>query len=194
MRLYGGELYTDFTTISESQIAQLLKTSPQEVQIELEQLHKLQLMVYEPQNEKPKITFILPRQDAERLPVDKKEFDRRRDLHFTKMDAMVSFVEQGHRCRMQVIQEYFDEITYNACGICDVCIQKRKNEDRVVFNDYEEQIMYLLNQKPLTLEELEVEVAPRERELFVDAVRDMVDAGQIYYDEVWVLHLLAKNK
>jgi ATP-dependent DNA helicase RecQ len=189
MRLYGGELYTDFVSISEHQIAQLLKVSPEEIKIELEQLHKLQLMVYEPQNEKPQLTFILPRQDAGKLPVDRKEFERRRDLHFTKMEAMINFVEQEHRCRMQLIQEYFDEVTYSTCGICDVCLTKKKKENLDAFEDYESQILYLLKKKPLTLEELESEVAPRERELFVDAVRDMVDRGQVFYDDVWMLHL-----
>ena len=104
-------MYSDFTTISETQLAQVMKLTPQEVKIELEQLHKLQLMVYEPKNESPKLTFILPRQDADRLPVDRVEFDRRRDLHFSKMEAMINYVEQDHRCRMQLIQEYFDEVS-----------------------------------------------------------------------------------
>jgi ATP-dependent DNA helicase RecQ len=193
MRLYGGELYTDFIPISETQIAQLLKTSAQEVRIELEQLHKLQLMVYEPQNERPQLTFILARQDADRLPIDMQEFEKRRDLHFAKMEAMVNYVENEDRCRMQVIQEYFDEVTYNTCGICDVCIQKRKKDNRDAYSDYESQIDYLLKQKSQTIEELEIEVAPKDRDLFIEVIREMADLGKIYYDDLWVLHLQQKK-
>ena len=193
MRLHGGELYSDFTTISETQIAQVMKLTPQEVKIELEQLHKLQLMVYEPKNESPKLTFILPRQDAERLPIDRTEFDRRRDLHIAKMEAMINYVEQDHRCRMQLIQEYFDEITYENCGMCDVCIEKKKHDNLEALHDYEQQIRYLLGQKPVTVEELEMLVDPKDKELFIEVVRELVDAGEIYYDELWTLRLTAKQ-
>ncbi len=193
MRLYGGELYSVFTAISETQIAQVMKLTAQEVKIELEQLHKLQLMVYEPKNESPKLTFILPRQDAERLPIDRVEFERRRDLHFAKMEAMINYVEQDHRCRMQLIQEYFDEVTYEVCGMCDVCIQKRKRENLEALHDYENQIKYLLGQKAVTVEELEILVDPKDKELFIEVVRELVDAGEIYYDDLWTLHLSKKN-
>ncbi len=193
MRLYGGELYSDFTTISETQIAQVMKLTTAEVAIELEQLHKLQLMVYEPKNESPKITFILSRQDAERLPIDKVEFDRRRDLHFAKMESMINYVEQDHRCRMQLIQEYFDEITDDHCGTCDVCIQKKKKDNLEALHDYEGQVLYLLKQKPVTVEELEAQVDPKDKELFIEVVRELVDAGEIYYDELWTLHLSEKK-
>jgi len=189
MRLYGGELYTDFTTISETQIAQVMKLTVEEVKIELDQLHKLQMMVYEPRNESPKVTFLMPRQDAARLPIDKVEFDRRRDLHFSKMEAMINYVEQDHRCRMQLIQEYFDEVTYENCGMCDVCIQKKKKDNLDSLHDYENQILYLLGQKPVTVEELETLVDPKDKELFIEVVREMVDGGAIFYDELWTLHL-----
>jgi ATP-dependent DNA helicase RecQ len=187
LRLYGGELYTDFTAISESQMAKMLKQSMATVKLELEQLHNLQVVVYEPINESPKITFVLARQDAERLPIDKKEYDRRRDLHLSKMEAIKNYAEQDHQCRMQVIQEYFDEVTYATCGMCDICIGKRKKENLVMLKDYEQQILYLLKQKPMTVEELETAVDPTEKELFIEVVREMVDSAQIEYDEFWVL-------
>lgn len=193
MRLYGGELYSDFTPISETQISLMTKHTLEQVRIELDQLHKLQLMVYEPKNEIPKVTFLTPRQDAKRLPIDRVEFDRRRNLHFDKMEAMINYAEQGHRCRMQVIQEYFDEVTYENCGRCDVCMEKKKKENLDSLRDYEQQIRWLLGQKPVTVEELETLVDPREKELFVDVVRELVDAGEIRYDEFWTLHLVEKK-
>jgi ATP-dependent DNA helicase RecQ len=190
LRLYGGELFSDFTPISESQIALMVKQTIGTVKLELDQLHNLQVVVYEPVNESPKITFVLARQDADRLPIDKQEFKRRRDLHLTKMEAIKNYAEQTHRCRMQIIQEYFDEETYQTCGLCDVCIEKRRKENLTVLKDYEQQVMYLLNKKPMTVEELETSVDPAEKELFIDVVREMVDANQIAYDEFWVLRVV----
>ncbi len=189
LRLYGGELYADFITISENQLASAMKYSLPEIKVELQQLHQLQLLVYEPAKDSAQVTFVLPRQDAERLPIDRAMMEARRDLHFNKMEAIIGYAEQSHRCRMQVIQEYFDEVTYTTCGVCDVCIDKRKKQDRSVIIDYQNQITYLLTQKPVSPEELEESVCPKDHDLFVEVVREMVDAAKIYYDDSWVLHL-----
>ncbi|MFM9840456.1 MAG: ATP-dependent DNA helicase RecQ [Cyclobacteriaceae bacterium] len=189
LRLYGGELYADFIVISESQLAGAMKYSLHEVKLELQQLHQLQLLVYEPASDSAQVTFVLPRQDAERLPVNRAMMEARRELHFNKMEAMIGYAEQSHRCRMQVIQEYFDEVTYTTCGVCDVCIDRRKKQDRTVITDYQNQVIYLLNQKPVLVEELEELVAPKDHDLFVEVVREMVDGSKIYYDDSWTLHL-----
>ncbi len=188
LRLYGGELYSEFTVISEAQIALMLKLPVETLKFELEQLNQLKVIIYEPVNEHPQITFIMARQDATRLPIDANEFNRRRKLHIDKGELIINYVEQHHRCRMQVIQEYFDEVTYQACGKCDVCIENKRTEDQVVFKDYEEQIQYVLNSKPMTIEELESAVDPKDKHIFVEVVREMVDSGILVYDEVWVLH------
>ncbi len=192
LRIYGGELFSDFITISESQLGKATSATIPEIKNTLEQLQKLLLLEYEPASDQPQITFLLPRQDADRLPVDKAHLDERRDLHFSKMESMITYTTQDHRCRMQVIQEYFDEVTYQVCGLCDVCIANKKKDNLTALKDYQEQIIYLLNQKPLTIEELELAVDAKDNELFVEVVREMVDEGKIRYDEFWVLHLKKK--
>lgn len=188
LRIYGAESFTDFVVISENQLATSLKISAKDVKAELQKLHQLQKLIYEPASDEPQIVFVMPRQDADRLPIEKKEFEKRRKLHFDKMDSMINYAEQNVRCRMQVIQEYFDEITYQTCGICDVCISKKKKDNSAVLKDYLDQVIYLLTQKPMTIEELETAVAARDKELFIEAVRELVDAGSIAYDDIWVLH------
>lgn len=194
LRLYGGELYTDFTTISETQIAQMLRSTVGTIKLELDQLHNLQVLVYEPVNDSPKITFVTARQDATKLPIDIREFERRRNLHLEKMQAMIHYTSQSHRCRMQLIQEYFNEITEVTCGRCDVCIDKHKKENSALIKDYEQQINYLLTQKPMTVDELELAVDPAEKEVFIEVVREMVDSEDLFYDEVWVLHKKSQFK
>jgi ATP-dependent DNA helicase RecQ len=194
LRLYGGELYADFMTISEAHLASALKLSAPQVKGELQQLHELQLLAYEPSIDNARITFVLPRQDAERLPIDRVAMEARRNLHLSKMDAMIQYAEQSQRCRMQLIQEYFDEITYSTCGICDVCIGKSKQLNSTTTKDYETQIIYLLTNHAMSPEELEQQVAPKEKDLFVEVLREAVDAGQVYYDENWLLHLKDSKK
>ena len=187
LRLYGAELFSDFISINESTIAKSLKATELDIKVFLEQLSNLQVLTYEPASDKPQLTFLLAVQDASRLPLDVHRLSGRRDLAVRKMEAMIHYAQQIHQCRMQVVLEYFDEHSFDSCGRCDVCIEKKKKENVVSFRDYEKQVGDLLSHKPMTVDELESTVSPRDRHLFIEVVREMVDRGAIKYDEYWVL-------
>ncbi len=187
LRLQGAELFSDFVPLAENQIAKSLKSSEAEVAQLLGQLSKLQILSYEPASEKPQITFVVPRQDAPRLILDQKRLGERRDLALKKMEAMIDYAEQSRRCRMQVVLDYFDEPSFETCGKCDVCMEKKKKDNKGSFLEYEQKVNQLLLQKPMTVDELEQRVDPRDHHLFIEVVRELVDQGLIKYDEFWVL-------
>jgi len=194
LRLYGGELLSGFAKIAEPYLGRGLKISPEEVVKILNHLHALQVVLYQPVKDKPQITFVLPRQDADRLPLNLNRLEARKKLIFGKMKAMVSFVTTLHRCRMQMIQDYFNEVTHNTCGICDVCIEQRKKENIHAFEDLRDEVLSVLKRKALTVEQVEELIAPRDHELFVDVVREMVDEGLLEYDTVWKLSLATQKR
>jgi ATP-dependent DNA helicase RecQ len=194
LRLYGGELLSGFPKVAESNIAKGLKIPTQEVVGTLKHLHELQVIAYQPVKEKPQVTFVMPRQDAERLPIDLKRLLARKKLILDKMKAMVSFVTLTHRCRMQLIQDYFNEVSYKKCGICDVCIEERKRENRNAFDDLRNEVTSVLKKKSLTVEQVEELIAPKDHELFVDVVREMVDEGVLAYDSVWKLSFIKQKR
>jgi ATP-dependent DNA helicase RecQ len=189
LRLYGGELFASFVKISESYLADALKIPRAEVISLLLHLNSLNIVSYNPVKDKPQVTFVLARQDAERLPVDRKRLEERRQLILNKMQLMVAFVETNHRCRMQLVQDYFNETTYQTCGICDVCIEKRKKDNLKSFEHLKLEIINIVKQKEYSVEELEQQIAPKDHELFVDVIREMVDDGVILYDKAWKLKL-----
>jgi ATP-dependent DNA helicase RecQ len=186
LRLNGGEILTGFSKISEEQIARALKASRSEVVDMLKHLHELQLIMYLPVKDKPQITFTLPRQDAEKLPLDYQRLEARRKLILLKMKAMANYVT-SNRCRMQQIQEYFDEETDKTCGICDICVRNRKETNSHAFEIMRDEVLRVLKAGALTVEQIEGYIAPKDHELFVDVVRDMVDDGMLQYDSVWRL-------
>ena len=193
LRLYGGEILSGFSKISEAQIARGLKASRGEVVEMLKHLNELQLIMYLPVKDKPQITFTLPRQDADRLPLDFQRLEARRKLILSKMKAMADFVTRD-RCRMQQIQEYFDEETDKTCGICDVCVKNRKDSNSHAFESMRDEVLRVLKDRALTIEQIEGHIAPADRELFVDVVRDLVDDGVLQYDSVWKLGIAAQKR
>jgi ATP-dependent DNA helicase RecQ len=190
LRIYGGELFNDFVTIAERSLARSLKMAEGEVVAILQQLSKLQLLEYVAASEKPEVTFLTPRQDAGRMPLDVKRLSARRELASKKAEAMIHFVEEQHRCRMQVVMDYFGEASFSECGACDVCIARKKESGGHALMEYREKIIHLLTQRPMTVDELEDQANPHDRDVFVEVVRDLVDQGVLAYDAYWVLRIV----
>lgn len=190
LRLYGGEMFSSFARIDEGVLAKALKMTHREVVDMLHHLHELGPVVYSPMRDKPQVTFVLPRQDADYLPVDRKRLELRRAHVLAKMRAMAGFVASTFRCRMQWIQQYFGEQTEDLCGICDVCIEKRKQDNIRTFDGLRQQVLTVMKKNTLSVEELEKKIEPTDRELFIDVVRELVDQGVLAYDDVWRLRVV----
>jgi ATP-dependent DNA helicase RecQ len=194
LRLYGGEMFSGFVKISEGYLSKALKKPQKEVVALLLHLHELKVIIYNKIKDQPQLTFVLPRQDADKLPIDRKRLEARKKLILDKAKAMAGFVESNFRCRMQLVQDYFNEVTFKVCGICDVCIEKRKKENVKAFDAVRAEILLIMKSKLMTIEDLETQVAPKDRELFVDVVRELVDEGRLMYDNTWKLKLNPKAR
>ena len=102
---------------------------------------------------------------------------------------MIQYAQQDTSCRMLFIQDYFNESSETVCGVCDVCYAKKKRTNLQALKEFEDQIRFFLAQQPLSPESLVEAAAPKDEELFLDAVREMVDSSQLFYDDHWLLHL-----
>jgi ATP-dependent DNA helicase RecQ len=189
LRLYGGEMFSNYMKIAETQLAKGLKTSTYDVVKTLKHLNELKAVSYLPVKDKPQLTFILPRQDAAKLPVDRHRLEERKKLIVGKAEAVIQFALNTYRCRMQFVQEYFNESTDRECGICDICIEKRKTSNVKDYDSLKKEVLNVIKLKGYSVEELEQHIAPKDKELFVDVVRDLVDEGMLVYDSVWKLTL-----
>ncbi len=129
LRLYGGELFTDFITISESTLARTFLVNQSEVVALLEQLHQRTVVIYEKQKDKPQLTYLTPRHDAPSLPVNVPELNRRKELALRKVQAATIYTEHTTQCRTRLLQAYFGEKPSDACGICDNCLKKKKKSE-----------------------------------------------------------------
>jgi ATP-dependent DNA helicase RecQ len=107
------------------------------------------------------------------------------------MQSMHDYVSQADRCRMLFVQHYFDEKTLTTCGICDVCLARRKKENHQDFDQLKKEVLAIVRQKLLTLEQIEDIIQPKDNALFIDAIRDLVDDGLIEYDSAWQLKMAA---
>jgi len=189
LRVYGGELYSSYVSISEALIARTMKMTPRDVSAALRRLDEVKVMSYLPAKDQPQVTFLLPRQDADRLPVDRQRLEQRRQLALSKVQAIRSFITSSTVCRMVSIQDYFGEENTADCGKCDVCVARRKKNNLRQMEDLHDEILRVLTTHVLSVEELEDYIAPDDHELFIDVVREMVEDGELRYDETWRLRV-----
>lgn len=180
LRLYGGEIYTEFVKVNESDLAQLLKSSVREVQKNLSFLHKNEILIYDPIKEKPQLTFLTPRIDSSKVIVNKKEFDRRREVINEKMEKMISYAKERRQCRTRIFQEYFNETSYLNCGVCDRCIQEKKQNSEQ--NDLAQIVKIILSNTDenwISIKALKTQTDIKNDFLFTDGIRILLDRNNL---------------
>jgi ATP-dependent DNA helicase RecQ len=127
LRIYGGEIFTSYINISEKEISQAFLASIEEVIKMLEKMQQMELVDYIPQKNASQLGFLTEIQDPDRLSINHRELEERKINEKRALRAIKNYTLQKSKCRMLFIQDYFDESSDKNCGICDICIEKKKN-------------------------------------------------------------------
>ena len=125
LRMYNG-VFTEFKAIREQDIAASSGYTVERVKELLKRMWQMRIIRYIPSNTSPMIFF-----DEERLPtkdiyISPDTYLHRKRLISERFENMVVYASNQTECRSVVIQRYFGDNDAQACGICDVCIAKRK--------------------------------------------------------------------
>ena len=183
LRLYGGELYSGFMNISEEDIARKSHLSLTDTQHNLEYLHQNGIVYYQPQKEKPQLTFLTPRHDLQRLPLNTAYLEARKQTAQRRLLAMTSYATSHNRCRTLLFQDYFGEQTDATCGVCDVCVKQRRQLMQTKrYQQYRLHILTLLQSQPADLQQLFDAIPQAKRDEFVEVVKALTGSGEIEYD------------
>ena len=126
LRMHGG-LFEEPAIIDEERISQQLATSTTNVIGMLHELDRNGILFYKRRSDKPTITLLTPRRDAQLLMLDKEALHLREDRARVRMEAMVRFTFGVDDCRERVLLKYFGEYPAEDCGRCDTCKAKRTN-------------------------------------------------------------------
>lgn len=168
LRMYGG-LFSDFTPISEKAIAKRLYISEEQVTNMLLHIDALKVIKYQPKRKKQAIVFTSPRIDAKDLFLSDNNYRILKEHAQARMRAIRKYVLATDQCRNQMLLSYFGE-NDSQCGICDYCIQQKKNP-----TDIKEQIINHLKKRPLRGEQLLAEFDDIAEKDLKDTLRQLVD-------------------
>ena len=187
LRLYGGELFSNFGIIIENKIASALKTSNTEVIKNLEALSNFGVIIYNKRKDQPQLVFLTPRHDAATLPLNKKGIIKKKNIDHQKMLSVIHYLKQKDVCRTRMILEYFGEESYLSCGICDICLQN-KHTSQEDDNSLPFKIRQLIINQPLAIDEIVVKIEEK-KDKIIEQVRMMLDTGELMYNDAGKIEL-----
>ena len=179
LRSYTG-LFTNYVSIDEELMAKRANVSPDLVYQFLTRLRTQRIIDYIPQKKTPFIIFVKERIDLDRLKISKENYDDRKRDYIRRIDAVTHYASSGHKCRSQLLLQYFGETESVRCGKCDVCMERNElNVSKYEFDALCEQIKKALLE-PCFYEELLAKIEGKPDNV-VKVVRWLLENEKIVY-------------
>ena len=174
-RTYGG-LFEFETKIDLHLLAKKMTKNTSDIQIDLVQLHKDQLIALDVYTTDLKVVYLLPREDERTIAPFANRIENIFEERIKKVNAMIAYVTQKERCRNKILLAYFDEKSTD-CGICDYCIQKNSAQD-LALNELSHAILSLLVAQNYTSRQL-VSTLEKPKELVLNCIQFLLKEGRI---------------
>ena len=152
LRSYGG-IFENQTYIDEYALSQKIGISKNKLVAQLIQLHQDKIIQYQRQKNSSAIQFLVMREDNRTINSIAKSVTKRNALKIAKKDAILNFVTNKTTCRNMLLLQYFNETKSRNCKICDVCLDKKKQQTNTQL--IQQKIEFLLaNKTPLDAKEI----------------------------------------
>jgi ATP-dependent DNA helicase RecQ len=175
LRSYTG-VFTDYANISETALS--LRTG-----MTVDQVYHLLVMFahrgvidYIPHKKTPYIIYTQPRVEKDKIHISSEVYEVRKERYEKRIEAMIRYATSDNNCRSRMLLRYFGEKNEHNCGICDVCLRKKKNLS-LSSEEYKRislSVLRLLTEEPLTPDVLRTKL-PVDKEKLVTVVRFMLD-------------------
>jgi len=188
MRSYT-ELFENYVTINEYDIAKRAKKKVEEVIKNLKELTNIKVLSYIPQTKATQIIFTAPRVDVNQLTLKAQNYTWRKQQSEQRLTKLIDYVYNNIVCRSISLLNYFDDEGTN-CGHCDVCIQRNKTQ--LSDSDYQiikTEIAAYLNIKPHTINFLIDHTGSYNKEKIMHTIQLMLDEKQINYNAEMLLEM-----
>ena len=173
LRSYTG-IFNNYIKISESKIAEILKTSINQVKKGLDIFEKTHVLEYQKQIFLPRIFFAINRVSSKDLIIPKELLEVRYEVARNQLDALTEFAIEKKKCRTNIALFYFGEIPKTRCKNCDCCVNKNNPQSK----NY---ILELIKSNALEISEL-VSISDLPRAETISEIRRLLDSNKIVRD------------
>jgi len=183
-RLYPG-LFADYIPISEDTVAAIAELDNETVYQTLLSLTRKKVLHYVPKRLLPYIYMPTSRELPKYVTLPKSVYEDRRRLMEQRIDAVRNFAFGAETCRDRILLEYFGEDVIEDCGMCDVCVDRRRRAAQAeTKTDPTEAVSRYVNRNPgACLSDITAALGTRlGTDVIIDTVRDMIKRHDIRRD------------
>ncbi len=126
LRRYSG-VFTDYQGIDAQEYAQAVGLSVKEVFDLLRLLEERGVLTEIPARRVPQVEFTREREDSDRLLLPPNVYSDRKQAMEKRIKHVITYIVNDGKCRCRQLVAYFGEKDAPDCGICDVCVQRKRS-------------------------------------------------------------------
>ncbi|MGL4781002.1 MAG: RecQ family ATP-dependent DNA helicase [Bacteroidales bacterium] len=188
LRSYTG-IFTDYAYIDEEKLSERINLSQEGIYERLQMLTRQGIISFVPRKRTPYIVYLQRREEKRYIQINRSVYEDRLEKYQSRISAMISYIENTEICRSRSLLNYFDEENATDCGICDVCLARKKRKKDEMQRLMTE-ICNHLTILPQTLDELVVKI-PSEKELIIEGIRILLDDEKLRKDDSELLYVIS---
>lgn len=156
LRTYEG-IFSKDVAVNEVRLAQKLHVSEEVIKKQLVSLHQQRIIHYTPRTDIPQIYFLLNRAIPKYMFFDHAAYEQKRKSFEERLTVMINYAQLNKTCRSAYISRYFGDKQAKNCGVCDNCINKKKQSlTPKNFEHISAEIMTVIKDNNLSTTELEM--------------------------------------
>ncbi|MEG1665060.1 MAG: ATP-dependent DNA helicase RecQ [Mucinivorans sp.] len=182
LRNYTG-LFSGFVAIDEEFLARVSGYTEQRVVELLLALSRAHIIKYIPRRSSPLIFLEQERLPLQNLVISRESYACRREQSQLRVASMLEYVTERTECRSVVLQEYFDEQGATPCGVCDICIERKRTglkseRSASLWASTEATAIVILREGPINLHQLIARIGGPQS-VALNVIRGMIASGAI---------------
>lgn len=169
------QVFSQPVFINEKAMSHFLKISEEDLIKKLQYLNNERIIEYVAQKEKPQLTFLKERLNAEDLTFDHQMYKFRKERHYYCVEKMIAYCE-AQRCRSVMLLEYFGQQKVKNCGVCDYCLAHPDEQlSEADFERYRDKIFLMLRKEKLTLHQIVSSFATHRQAKIIQVLDYLID-------------------
>jgi ATP-dependent DNA helicase RecQ len=168
------DLQADLRPVDNAKLARSLAWGQDMLEKALVYLHKEGLITYQKASKFQQLTFLQERVDAKNLTIDLQRFQFRKERSLHQWQSMANYAELPN-CRSLQLLTYFNDLDDRLCGICDVCLGRKKEVTPERIIQLEQDLIALLKLAPLGLEAILAAFLAKEKNAILNIIQNLAE-------------------
>ena len=185
LRHFQG-VFTHFVYFDEQEMSNDIGMERSDLYDSFIHLSRIGVLSYVPGDNRLAMRFNEPRLPSNYINFPQSIYEDRIKVFKERIDAMSKYLQLSDMCRQQYLMEYFGSKEKCECGVCDLCLAKKKMAAST--NELRSDMLSLLSNGEYNLHDLQ-STLDCDSETFFKVLRTLLDEGNVVYSSTMTVKL-----